>query len=73
MPPRPRARPTAAFIDLGAISFNMRSARSFIGEEFAYKSYFKENASGHGAVQCSRNNKNESFDSFGISTFQEAL
>jgi alanine racemase len=73
MPPRPLSRPTAALIDLGALAFNLGSARSFIGEELAYMAVVKANAYGHGAVECARTLQNEDVDWVGVATVQEAL
>ena len=73
MPPRPLSRPTAALIDLGALAFNLGSARSFIGEELAYMAVVKANAYGHGAVECARTLQNEYVDWVGVATVQEAL
>ncbi|KXK06717.1 MAG: alanine racemase [Acidobacteria bacterium OLB17] len=65
-------RPTAAIIDLDALSFNLRSARDFLGTGTEIMAVVKANAYGHGAVECSRRLKAEGVERLAVAIVEEA-
>jgi len=66
-------RPTKATIDLDALSFNLRSVRSFIGHEIQVMAVVKADGYGHGAVECARRLSREGVDWFGVALPEEGF
>ena len=67
------SRPTFAQIDLDALRFNFRSARSFIGDDVKYMAVVKADAYGHGAIECSRVLIEAGVDWLGVALIDEAI
>ncbi len=66
-------RPTKATIDLDALSFNLRSVRSFIGHDVKVMAVVKADGYGHGAVECARRLSREGVDWFAVALPEEGL
>ncbi|MDM7922679.1 MAG: alanine racemase [Pyrinomonadaceae bacterium] len=66
-------RPTIAEIDLGALGFNFRSVREFVGSDVRYMGVVKANAYGHGAVECSRRLESEGIDWLAVALVEEGI
>lgn len=69
----PNGRPTKTRIDLDAISFNLRSVRSFIGTNIEIMAVVKADAYGHGAVECSKRLSREGVEWFGVALPEEGI
>ncbi|MFN2501859.1 MAG: alanine racemase [Pyrinomonadaceae bacterium] len=67
------ARPTIAEIDLANLRANLRSSRSFIGEDLTYLAVVKADGYGHGARECARALRDEGAGWLGVATPEEAF
>lgn len=66
-------RPTWQRIDLDNLSFNLRSAREFIGPHIACMAVVKANAYGHGAVECARRLSEDGAEWLAVATGEEGI
>ena len=73
MPEPTLHRPTWAEIDLGNLSFNFDSVRTFIGHDIAYMAVVKANAYGHGSVECAQRLESDGVDWFGVALPEEGV
>ncbi|HEY7220512.1 MAG TPA: alanine racemase [Candidatus Binatia bacterium] len=66
-------RPTACFIDHGALRWNVRQIRAKVGTEVKILCMVKANGYGHGAVVVSQTLAGSGADAFGVATLEEAV
>lgn len=66
-------RPTFSEIELDNLSYNFKSSKSFIGNEYKYMAVVKANAYGHGAVACARRLQTDGADWFGVALPEEGV
>jgi alanine racemase len=66
-------RPTAALVDLGAISENLKNIRRRIGKKVKVMAVVKANAYGHGLVEVSRFLERQGVDYFGVANAEEGV
>ncbi len=66
-------RPTWAEIDLDNLAFNLRSAKSFIGDEIACMAVVKADSYGHGATACARRLESGGVEWLAVATFEEGV
>src|SRR5688572_23492107 len=64
-------RPTWAEIKLDNLAYNLRSVKSFAGEDIGYMAVVKADAYGHGAIGCARRLESEGIDWFGVALPEE--
>jgi alanine racemase len=69
----PKGRPTLCFIDLEALSYNLRQIRKTVGKRVKILSMVKADAYGHGAVAVARALEAGGGDAFGVATVEEAI
>jgi alanine racemase len=67
------SRPTWAEISLENLTFNLKSARDFIGRDISVMAVVKADAYGHGAVECSRRFEAENIDWLAVALPEEGL
>jgi alanine racemase len=70
---RTRYRPTWAEVDLGAIEYNYRQVRKFVGRDVKIMAVVKANAYGHGTVEVSAVLEKLGVDYLGVATTDEAV
>jgi alanine racemase len=73
MLPPDAQRPTWQRIDLDNLSFNLRSARDFVGSNIACMAVVKANAYGHGAVECARRLSEDGAEWLAVATGEEGI
>ena len=65
-------RPTAAHIQLDNLTYNLKSIKSFVGEDLLFMAVVKADAYGHGAVKCASRLEPD-VDWFGVALLEEAI
>ena len=73
MPDLTLHRPTWAEINLGNLSFNLKSVRKFIGQDIACMAVVKADAYGHGAIECAKRLEADGVDWFGVALPEEGV
>lgn len=73
MPELTLHRPTWAEINLGNLSFNLKSVRKFIGKDIACMAVVKADAYGHGAIECAKRLEADGADWFGVALPEEGV
>ncbi len=73
MTPLPKGRPTVCLIDLGALRWNFRQVRKYVGPQVKILSVVKANAYGHGACETAEVLQDEGSDAFGTATVEEGI
>jgi alanine racemase len=73
MPEPTLHRPTWAEINLGNLSFNLKSVCKFIGQDIACMAVVKADAYGHGAIECAKRIEADGVDWFGVALPEEGL
>ncbi|MGB7210043.1 MAG: alanine racemase [Pyrinomonadaceae bacterium] len=73
MPDLTLHRPTWAEINLGNLSFNLKSVRKFIGQDIACMAVVKADAYGHGAIECAKRLEADGVDWFAVALPEEGV
>ena len=68
-----KGRPTWAEIDLDALAHNLGVIRRQVGREVAVMAAVKEDAYGHGAVECAQRLQKEGVEWFGVALPEEGV
>lgn len=66
-------RPSWVEINLGNLTYNFQSVKSFVGSDIKYMAVVKADAYGHGAIECAKRLEKENVDWFGVALPEEGV